>query len=88
MKRMPGLRNQGGQQIVEAILIIVILMGTTMIAASYFKNQEVIKKLISGPWQNLAGMIQNGVWLPPQQSNISHPNGHGRHVVITGENAQ
>ncbi|MGZ3723899.1 MAG: hypothetical protein ACXVA9_13240 [Bdellovibrionales bacterium] len=84
----PNLHNQGGQLIVEAVLIIVLLMAVTFSVAHFFKGQDLIKKLISGPWVSLAGLIQNGVWLPVEQSNVSHPNGHGRHIVITGEPVQ
>ena len=87
MKSVTVLGNQAGQLIVEAVLIVVLLMAVTFTVAHYFKEKEFIKQLITGPWQNLAGLIQNGVWLPPAKSNGSHPNGHGRHVVITGEHA-
>lgn len=71
--------------IVESLLIITLLMGVTFAVANYFKNQEVLKQLIQAPWQNLAGMLQNGGWGTPDQTAINHPNGHRRHIVITGE---
>lgn len=86
--KTPSLRNQGGQLIVEAILILILLFGSTLAISAYFKNSELVKKLIQAPWTNLAGLIQNGVWQPVGQSNAAHPNGHGRHIVITGELAQ
>lgn len=82
------LRNQGGQMITEAVLIIVLLMGFTFMIANYFKNEEVMRQLITGPWQHLAGMLQNGVWAPPAAGAAIHPNGHVRHMVITGEDAR
>lgn len=84
----PNLASQGGQLIIEAILIIVVLMAVTFTIANFFKSQELIKQLITGPWQSLAGVIQNGVWGTPAATNASHPNGHGRHIVITGEPVQ
>lgn len=84
----PSIRSQGGQLIVEAVLIIVMMMGITMLTANYFKNSEVLKQLITGPWAHLSGMLQNGVWAPPGAGALSHPNGHERHVVITGEEAR
>jgi len=84
----PALNNQGGQLIVEAVLIIVMLVGFTFMVANYFKSNEVLKQLISGPWQNLAGMMQNGVWAPPAVGAAIHPNSHNRGVVITGEDAK
>lgn len=84
----PPIRNQKGQLIIEAILIIVALFAVTFLVGTYFRDHDFVKKLIQGPWKNLAGLIQNGVWQPLEQSAASHPNGHGRHIVITGEPAQ
>lgn len=86
--KKPSLRSQSGQLIVEAVLIIVILMATTFATAKFFKGEELLKKLVQGPWQSLAGMLQNGVWGTPEATAISHPNGHGRHIVIQGEPSQ
>jgi hypothetical protein len=80
--------NQGGQMITEAVLILVLLMGITLMVANYFKSEEVLRQMITGPWQNLAGMLQNGVWAPPQTGALVHPNAHGRHIVIEGEDAK
>jgi hypothetical protein len=84
----PTLSSQKGQMVTETILILVLFMGVTFTIANYFKNEEVLKKLISGPWLNLSGMLQNGVWGTPDATADSHPNGHGRHVVIDAEHAQ
>ncbi len=81
----PNLSGQGGQMIVEAVLIIVMLVGFTFMVANYFKKNELLKQMISGPWQNLAGMLQNGVWAPPATGALIHPNAHNRGVVITGD---
>lgn len=80
--------NQKGQLIVEAVLIIVMLMGITFTVASYFRNNEVIRQLISGPWANLSGMLQNGIWSPAPKGAIAHPNGDARHITIEGEVAR
>ena len=80
--------NQKGQLIVEAVLIIVMLMGFTFMVANYFKNSEVLRQLITGPWANLSGMLQNGVWAEPAKGAISHPNAHMRHISIEGEDAK
>jgi hypothetical protein len=80
-----NLRKQSGQMILEAVLIITMLFAVTGLIASFFRNEEVVKRLVSGPWQNLAGMMQNGVWKPASEGAISHPNAHGRHVVIQGD---
>lgn len=87
-RALPNLKSQRGQGITEAILIIVMLVGFTFATANYFKDQEVLKQIITGPWKTLSGMLQNGVWATPEAGAISHPNGHHRHVVIDGEDAK
>lgn len=82
------LRNQAGQQVTEAVLIMVLFVAFTFTVAQFFRNQEVLRKLITGPWVNLAGMLQNGVWQPIKKGAVSHPNGHSRHISIQGENAR
>jgi len=82
------IRSQRGQMMIEGVLIMVVLMGMTLLVARYFKDQELLKKLISGPWVSLAGLLQNGVWLPKDRGTLSHPNGHTRHITIQGESAR
>lgn len=86
--KKPNLRSQSGQMITEAILMLVALMAVTFAVANYFKSEELLRQLISGPWQNIAGMLQNGVWAPPGPGALAHPAGHGRHVGIAGEGAR
>lgn len=85
---MKRLAKQGGQMITEAVLIIVLLFGFTFAVATYFKDQEVLRQIITGPWQNLAGLLQNGVWQPLDRSMVNHPVGHTRHISIQGESAR
>ena len=39
-----SVRGQGGQLIVEAVLIIVVMMAVTFSVGNYFKQQEVFKQ--------------------------------------------
>ncbi len=82
------IRGQSGQQVTEAVLIMVVFIAMTLAVAQFFRGKEVLKQLISGPWVNLAGMLQNGVWQPIQRGAVSHPNGHSRHISIQGESAR
>lgn len=84
--RVPG--SQSGQAVTEAVLILVLLFGFTFAVASYFRNEEVLRRLIQGPFAYMAGMLQNGVWAPPDKGAESHPSGHFRHVVIQGDPAK
>lgn len=83
-----AINNQKGQMLVEAVLIMVVFMAFTMMTARFFRDKEVLKQLISGPWVALSGVLQNGVWLSPDKGAISHPNGHTRHITIQGESAR
>ena len=84
----PKLNNQGGQMIIEAVLIIVLFVSFSALVANYFKKNELVRQMISGPWENLAGMLQNGIWSPAATGATIHPNSHNRHIVITGEDAK
>ncbi len=81
-------QGQSGQAVTEAILIIITFLGVTFAVTNYFREQEVLRSLISTPWQSLAGMIQNGSWGAPSRTNILHPNSHDRHISIRGESAR
>lgn len=81
-------KNQKGQAIVEALLIMIIFLGIGLMVMSFFKDQEVLAKLVKGPWQSLSGVLQNGTWGEPSKTTIMHPNTHYRHVSIRGEDAK
>jgi hypothetical protein len=83
--RTPQLGSQKGQAITEAVLILIMMFAIVFAVANYFKDKEVLKQLITGPFANLAGMFQNGVWQPPDKGAASHPTGHFRHISIQGE---
>lgn len=81
----PNLRSQRGQQVVEAILILVVFMGITTLVTSYFNRDEFLKKLIQTPFVNLAGMMQNGVWASRDTGAAQHPSAHPRHILVEGD---
>lgn len=70
--------------ILESILILTILTAITILTARYMKENELVAKMISSPWANLSGMIQNGVWKPPGQAEAYHPNQSGRAASLKG----
>lgn len=78
-------RNQSGQAVIEAILIITILFGAVYIIAEQFKSGEYLVQLVEGPWQQLSGVIQNGVWMSPEESMKLHPSAFDRHISIQGD---
>ncbi|MDC0980321.1 hypothetical protein OAQ84_01155 [Bdellovibrionales bacterium] len=77
--------RQDGQMILEAILILVILLGITLFISSRFKSDEIFASIISKPWQSISGMIENGYWEPPAAARGRHPGHLDRHVSLKGE---
>jgi hypothetical protein len=51
--------------------------------AQQFKDNEIIKGLVSGPWLAISSMISNGNWEVKDGKSL-HPNHHFRHVTHTG----
>lgn len=79
------LKEQSGQMIVESVLIMTMLVGFAYIVTSYFRSNEVLASLISSPWTNLSGVIQNGTWAPPTQNMRQHPNDMDRRISLEGD---
>jgi hypothetical protein len=57
-----SLSNQKGQFLVEAVLLLVVMMGISMALRQFFASSEFAKSLVSAPWSKLAGMIECGTW--------------------------
>jgi len=81
------VKNNKGQGVVESVLIIVVLFGITKLVALKFKDDELFKSLLHGPWLSLSSVIQNGVWNQrgPQDTKANHPNRHVRHASVKGD---
>ena len=79
------LKEQSGQMIVESILIMTMLVGFAYFISSYFRSNEIFARLISSPWTNLAGVIQNGTWAPPQKNMNLHPSDMDRRISLEGD---
>lgn len=78
-------KSNSGQMTVEMILIMVILVSLTLFVSNKFKEDELLAAVVSKPWLVLAGMLQNGVWQPVEQSNAMHPNNFVRHASLKCE---
>lgn len=78
-------KSQGGQMVVEMILLMIVFTAITLSITANFKKNEVVKSLVSGPWLVLSGMFQNGAWKSPEKSMALHPNNDSRHTSVRGE---
>jgi hypothetical protein len=80
--------NQRGQYTIEAVLLLLIFTGIVATAGATMKKNEFVKRLVQGPWTNLSGMFQNGIWAPPLAGQPAHPTTHSRHITVLGESAR
>jgi hypothetical protein len=79
------LNKSAGQATTEMILMLVVFLGISTVVTTAFKNSKFVATLISGPWQAIAGMAQNGVWEAPSKSMNKHPNAYRRWASLKGE---
>lgn len=77
--------NQSGQAITEAVLLMVVFFGITIMVSSYFKSEELFASLLKRPWAVMSGVLQNGVMDTPERGIGNHPNKHFRHVSLQGD---
>ncbi|MGZ3770631.1 MAG: hypothetical protein ACXVCP_13555 [Bdellovibrio sp.] len=77
-----ALPNNKGQFVIEAVLIMTVTMSLVMWGSKKFRDDKFLAKLISGPWQKVSGMIEAGVWEPPNKARKLHPNFLGRAVSL------
>lgn len=57
-----SFKNQSGQLVVEAILLMIVLLGMSFLVSQYLKDSQFAKKLTAEPWARLTGMIECGTW--------------------------
>lgn len=77
--------GQAGQATMEAVLILVIIVGLTSQISRFAKGQEFVRKLVEGPWEPIRGMIEDGVWVRYTNSKPLHPNHKIRHQSKSGD---
>lgn len=80
---MKSLRNERGQLIVEAVLLMAFLISISMLATKFFRESQVANNLISKPWATLAGMIECGTWSPCGAGK--HPSAKNRNLSLDPE---
>lgn len=79
------VRNQRGQVAVGFVLTMVVFLAVSMAAAKKLKESQYISQLFSKPWDQLAGMIENGVWGPVNKTQTYHPTRYSRHISLKGD---
>ncbi len=79
------MRNSSGQMLVETILIMALLLAVFLLLVGQFRSNELAARLVTSPWVHLSGLIQNGVWGPPSQSMLVHPENVSRQRSERGD---
>ena len=74
------IKNNKGQTMVEGILLLVVFITIALTVSNQFKDNQFLAQIVSGPWDRLDGMIQNGVWQEAEAGRANHPNLNKRHV--------
>lgn len=74
------IKNENGQMTMEAVLLLVILVGVFTLVHRKIAGGEYLSKIVSGPWGHMQGMISNGVWKAGNSNNM-HPNAFDRRAT-------
>ena len=83
------MRNERGQMVVEAVLLIVVFFGVLQIVSQSFKDNELIREIVETPYNKIKNMAQNGNWITdPQDSMYNHPMHLRRHISTQGADVQ
>ncbi len=85
---MKKLKSQAGQLFVESILLMIVFISIGTLTVRYFRREQFMAQLVSGPWEHVAGMIENGIWRPRSESKPQHPNFLYRHSAPRGDNVR
>ena len=83
-----AIHNQRGQLVIEAVFLMIVFLGIVALAAATLKKSEYIAHIVQGPWVNLSGMFQNGMWASPAAGQPFHPSTHPRHITVKGDQAK
>lgn len=86
MKR--AVSNQKGQFVIETVLMMLITVGLFLFGMNQLREGKFLAKLISGPWQKVAGMIEAGVWEEPSTARQMHPGQHDRSLSLSPKDYQ
>ena len=75
-------KNQKGQIVIESVLLAVLTMAIVMTTFNYLRDNKFLAKLIDGPWQKVAGMLECGVWDTQAKACTKHPNQLARSLTL------
>ncbi|UYL10442.1 hypothetical protein B9G69_007595 [Bdellovibrio sp. SKB1291214] len=74
--------NRKGQFVIEAVLLMIVMLGIFMASMSQLRESKFLAKMITGPWDKVAGMMESGVWLSAKDARQKHPNQKDRSISL------
>ena len=60
--------NQHGQFLIESVLLMIVMLSIFIASTNALKDSHFLAKLIEKPWGQVQGMLECGVWGPPQSA--------------------
>ncbi|MDG0814825.1 TadE/TadG family type IV pilus assembly protein [Bdellovibrio svalbardensis] len=76
------LQNQRGQFVIEAVLLMVVMLGVFIASMNTLREGKYLANLIERPWAEVQGMLECGVWGPPSKACKTLPGQLGRQVSL------
>ncbi|MFP5518335.1 MAG: hypothetical protein ACLGGX_00400 [Bdellovibrionia bacterium] len=68
-----SFKNSRGQFAIETILIMLIMVSALLWTTNMIREEQLLAKLIGGPWAKVNGMIECGSWAPQKDACQNHP---------------
>lgn len=75
-------QNQQGQFLIEGVLLMVVMLSIFIASINALRDGRFLSKLVERPWEQVQGMIECGVWGPPQTSCKALPGQPKRNVSL------
>jgi len=76
MRTNRPLKSQSGQMILEAILLMTLFLSIAILIKREVGDKNIVGAMVAGPWNQVSGMISNGVWQPEAAGRPHHPQGN------------
>ena len=79
---MKSLRNRRGEFLIETVLMMIVTIGLFIFGMGKLREGGFLAKMISGPWEKVAVMIETGTWETRNVGVTKHPNTRDRGISL------
>lgn len=84
-KKSTKKTSERGQLAVEAMMIVLLLIGLSLYASREIRRRNLMGKIVSGPWQQISGMMATGNWQRTEQAMENHQHPHVNTMTRVGD---